>query len=434
MKYSALLSGKIGLIIMSLFISTCQSGSEARPSLQEVYQAGMAAYEAGEFSDYLKAMKRAHDVRPHHPSVVYNLASAQALTGNHDSALFWLNRFADLGFAAHPEQDSDFVSLQPRPLFQAVIQRISANERLQGDAEIAFSLPDSTLLTEGIATDSRSHTFFVSSIYQRKIVKIDATGKVRTFIPSRKDDLGSAFGMAVDTAREVLWIASTIMDLGKRNRPGETIGECGVFAFQLHTGDLVQKILLPADTLNHLFGDLTVTPDGDVYVSDGGAGTIYRLKSNTSTLEPLFPPGAIGSPQGLVYFEEYDALILADYATGLYRINLSDNSLLPLKLAQPMCLLGIDGLVTDGAALYAIQNGIRPHRVVKLTLDWKRNRVSGLQVLAANHPDFDEPTLGVTTNGWLYFNGTSQWRLLSRTGDWVNPEALQPPKIFRVPL
>ncbi|MCF7840466.1 MAG: hypothetical protein K9N22_06780 [Candidatus Marinimicrobia bacterium] len=413
---------------------TCQSEPAAQPKLQEIYQEGMAAYEDGDFSAYLNAMKRAHDVRPHHPSVVYNLASAQALTGNHDSALFWLNRFADLGFAGRPEHDSDFVSLQPLPLFQAVVQRIAENDFLQGEPEIVFSLSDSTLLTEGIAADSHANTFFISSIHQRKIVKIDGNGEITTFIPSGKYGLGSVFGMAADTTRNLLWATSSILDLGQQNNPGDEIGESGLFAFQLNSGELVHKILLPADTLNHLFGDLTVTPGGDVYVSDGGAGMIFVLKSGDTTLKPLLPSGSIRSPQGLVYFEDHQALILADYATGLYRINLSDGSKHPLALAMLMCLLGIDGLATDGAALYAIQNGIRPHRVIKLTLGWKHNRVLSWEVLAANHPDFDEPTLGVVADGWFYFNGTSQWRFLSPAGDLVNPEAMQQPKIFRVPL
>lgn len=434
MKYSTLSSGKIGLIIISLILSACQSEPKTQPTLQEIYQEGMAAYENGDFSAYLNAMKRAHEIRPHHPSVVYNLASGQALTGNHDSALFWLNRFADLGFAGHPEQDSDFVSLKPIPLFQAVVKRIAENDFLQGEPEIAFSLSDATLLTEGLAADSRTNSFFVSSIHQRKIVQYDGNGKTTTFIPSAKHGLGSVFGMAADTTRNLLWAASTILDLGQQNKPGDKIGESGIFAFQLNSGELVYKILLPADTLDHLFGDLTVTPDGDVYVSDGGAGMIFVLKSGDTTLKPLLPSGSIRSPQGLVYFEDHQALILADYATGLHRINLSDGSKHLLALAIPMCLLEIDGLATDGTALYAIQNGIRPHRVIKLTLGWKQNRVLSWEVLAANHPDFDEPTLGVVADGWFYFNGTSQWRFLSPAGDLVNPEAMQQPKIFRVPL
>ena len=427
------LTGRIGLIALFFLIMACQSGPEKQPALQEIYQTGMSAYEDSNYTDFLKAMKRANDLRPNHPSVIYNLASGQALTGNHDSALFWLNRYADLGMTGDPELDSDFKSVYDDPLFQAVVRRIKDNEHQIGMAEIVAVLPDSTLITEGLAFDPRSGSFFVSSVHQRKIMKIDSLGAISTFVQSASGGLGSVLGMTVDTTRNLLWVCSAIFN---QTPPGTVAedGQTGVYSYDLQTGNLQQKVMIPPDSSGHLLTDLVLAPNGDLYTSDSRSEMIFRLSAGSHKLEPFVAPQIIRAPQGMVVLRDQQTLLVADYARGLYRVDLPSRKVTALELSEPMCLLGIDGLCSDGKFLYAIQNGIRPQRVVRLTLDSPRKKIIKLEVLAANHPDFDEPTLGVIADGHLYFNGNSQWRFLKNDGTLANPENLQQPKIFVLPI
>jgi hypothetical protein len=69
---------------------------------------------------------------------------------------------------------------------------------------------------------------------------------------------------------------------------------------------------------------------------------------------------------------------------------------------------GIDGLVLHGSDLIAVQNGFRPHRVVRLRLDIARERITAVEILERNHPEFDEPTLGVVVDGAFYYVANSQ--------------------------
>ena len=93
---------------------------------------------------------------------------------------------------------------------------------------------------------------------------------------------------------------------------------------------------------------------------------------------------------------------------------------------------GIDGLYRHGDDLIAIQNGIRPHRVVILTLSADGASVTSSRVLVASLAEFDEPTLGLVHQGDFYFVANSHWNRFDR--DNQLPEGLSGPIILRVSL
>lgn len=71
-------------------------------------------------------------------------------------------------------------------------------------------------------------------------------------------------------------------------------------------------------------------------------------------------------------------------------------------------LNGIDGLAFSRGSLYAVQNGIKPHRVVRLTLSSDGSRITAGRILEMNNPLFDEPTLGIVANGAFHYVANSQ--------------------------
>ena len=56
-------------------------------------------------------------------------------------------------------------------------------------------------------------------------------------------------------------------------------------------------------------------------------------------------------------------------------------------------LHGIDALVRHGRDLIGVQNGIDPQRVVRVRMNAGWTAIEGMDVLAANLPEMDEPTL-----------------------------------------
>ena len=63
-----------------------------------------------------------------------------------------------------------------------------------------------------------------------------------------------------------------------------------------------------------------------------------------------------------------------------------------------------------------IQNGVNPHRVVRLRLDAGYGRIEGVSVLERKNPSFDEPTLGVVVGDELYYVANSQYGSFDEKG------------------
>jgi hypothetical protein len=102
-------------------------------------------------------------------------------------------------------------------------------------------------------------------------------------------------------------------------------------------------------------------------------------------------------------------LYVADYAMGLFRIDLSTRRITPLFAARPVMLEGIDGLVRNGRRLFAIQNGTRPSRIIAISLDTGGRRVTEVRLVEQGEESWGEPTLGTLVNGALAYIADGQW-------------------------
>ena len=95
-------------------------------------------------------------------------------------------------------------------------------------------------------------------------------------------------------------------------------------------------------------------------------------------------------------------------------------------------LYGIDGLYRYGNSLIAIQNGIRPNRVVQLYLSDDGRSVERSRILAMNLEHFDEPNLGQVVGDEFFFIANSHWNRFDRDGNL--PDDLEGPVVLKVKL
>ena len=125
---------------------------------------------------------------------------------------------------------------------------------------------------------------------------------------------------------------------------------------------------------------------------------------------------------------------MADYSRGLFAIDRESRRINRLPSPDDVAVAGIDGLYFRDGSLIGIQNGVRPNRVVRFRLDSMLERITGSEVLEANHPRFDDPTLGVIAEGALFYDANSQW---SRFSPQAGREALagrRQPVVLKLPL
>src|SRR5262249_50751236 len=105
-----------------------------------------------------------------------------------------------------------------------------------------------------------------------------------------------------------------------------------------------------------------------------------------------------------------------------------------LNVPPNAALNGVDGLVLAGGSLYAVQNGVQPNRVTRVDLSADGTTVTGARILLMNHPAFDEPTLAVAVDGFLYVNAASQGGRFQNEKKPITPDEMRDAVILKVPL
>ncbi len=397
------------------------------------YREAVAAYKARDLPAFLQHAEEASRLRPTHGGAVYALASAHALLGDTAEAIAALHRYADLGYTADVAADSDFVALARVPAFARVRGEIERNGTPLSKGRPAFTLPQTDLLTEGIAYDPISRSFFVGSVRHRKVLRVDRRGGVTEFVASGTGGLWAPLGMRVDSARGALWVASTAVPQMSGYAPADSF-RSGLFRFDLADGHPTGRYPAPNDARPHALGDLIVARNGDVYTTDSRAPTIYRLPAGGDSLETFVDSPLLLSAQGLALDADERSLYVADYARGLLRIDLATRAISLMPAPDNVLALGIDGLYLTDGTLVGIQNGITPHRVARFALSADGSRVVSVRVLERARPDYAEPTLGVVVGKDLFYVANSQWERFGDDGRIEAPDSLRPPLVLRLRL
>ena len=397
------------------------------------YREAVAAYKARDLAGFLRHAEEASRLRPTHGGAVYAVASAHALLGDTAKAIAALNRFAALGYTADVAADSDFAALTGVESFAEVRRRLQRNAEPMAPGRRAFTLAQPDLLTEGVAYDPETRTFFVGSVRHRKILRVDQRGRATEFADSAAGGVWAPLGMRVDSTRRVLWVASTAVPQMTGYQPADSF-RSGLFRLDLGTGKVTGRFPTPDDGRPHALGDVIVAQNGVVYTTDSRSPTIYRVRAGGDTLEPFLDSPLLLSAQGLALDADERTLYVADYARGLLRIDLASREVSAVATPDAVVALGIDGLYQVGGDLVAIQNGVIPHRVVRFGLDPTGSRVISARVLERARPDYDEPTLGVVVDRDLFYVANSQWEHFGDDGGIEAPDKLRPPLVLRLRL
>ncbi|HWP95196.1 MAG TPA: hypothetical protein VNL72_05620 [Gammaproteobacteria bacterium] len=396
------------------------------------YEQALAARARGDFMAMEQELRGALALRPGHPRLLYTLAATRALRGDPAEAVAILTRLANMGLSYDPAQDPDFAGIAAFPGFRPVAERLARNAAPLVASLPAFGLAAPTFMPEGLAYDETSGAFFVGSVRERRILRVPPEGPATSFADAARGGLWSVLALHVDRSRGWLWAASAALPPMDGFEPS-LAGRSGLFAFALADGAPVATFVLE-EPGEHLLGELAIAPDGMVYATDSLGGALYALDVNQGVFTRLTPPGALLAPRGLAFDATGARLYVADHAAGVRVFDRHTGTLAPLVEATDVCTFGIAGLYRHGTSLIAIQNGIRPNRVLRMDLDESGTRIVAAVALEANHPQYGEPTLGVIVGDSLYYIANSPWQRFDTAGRLPPATELRDPQILRLPL
>lgn len=253
------------------------------------------------------------------------------------------------------------------------------------------------LVPEGIAIHPDNGTIYISSIAQKKIIRIMPDGTSANLITEGQDNFLEGLGMKVDGKRGVLWALSNI-------RKGIEFTS-QIHAFDLVSGKMKHQFKI-TDTIPRLFNDLVIDKSGILLITDTYHSSIYRYDPAFKNLEVfLNDTSKFKWPNGIEFLDEHN-LVLANYGKGIVRVNIQSKEISGLLGYQDRTVaFGLDGLVVTGNCLYGIYNGgngYSSNAVVKYTLDQKRHHIILEEIIDKGNPAFADPTTAAKFRNKLY--------------------------------
>lgn len=399
-------------------------------AFREHYAALKAAARGEDAALLLREADATHALAPDVPMVVWLRAAAQAANAQNDAALASLSQLAETGLAFNIAASPAFAALKANPRFEPLAQRFAENGAARGIVDLAFAasgLPND-FVPESILHDDANDRWLLGSVRHARIDAVDDRGGAYDLVAERSGGLLSALGMRL--IGDTLWLASA----GFPQTAGiakQEIGRSGLFEIDARRGDVRRAWWLPADGGEHALGDVLLI-GSDVYASDSIGGGVYRLDARRESLQPVVAPGLLLSPQGMA--EHAGGLIVADYPSGLWRIDVGSGALRKLRATSSAALTGIDGLYAHDGDLIAIQNGTTPKRILRIALGDDGNAIARVDVLAQNLLGWGEPSLATVHDGALYYIANSQWDRFDAAGNLPPAEQLEAPRIMRLRL
>jgi sugar lactone lactonase YvrE len=380
----------------------------------------VAAYQEQDYEAMVSAAEKSLLARPEYPGALFNLALAFTLNGDNESSLHTLNRLLAKGVDFGADEMDEFAALRELSGWEDYVRGVEALYRPVGKADVALQSDRDRFVPEGIAIGTDG-SFYLGSIRRGLLVRDDE-------VISDRQGHWSVFGMRFHGDGS-LWFASAAVP--QLEGVAKDTGKTGLFRVNVESGEVSRAAILPQFEFEQVLGDLVIQGE-NIYTTDSLTGAVYRYDIGEDTYTAIVGRGELGSPQGLVLDATGDQLYVADYIGGLYRISLSDGAMHKLRVPRGTTDYGIDGLYRHGNTLVAIQNGIRPHRVTAFELDEDGLSIRRGRTLAANLPEFDEPTLGVVRGDEFYFVANSHWNRFDR--DNRLPEGLSGPIILKLSL
>ncbi len=421
-------------IVMSatilLFNWWCIPNLLAQDDINSLYRNGLNAQKSGDTAVFLKNFKALNELRPYHPVILKKLALAYYDAKQPTQAFRCLEHLLLVNADTLLLHDDELSDRLDKAANHQLKERLAVANQPVLNSKLLFSINHNKLHPEGIAFNPDNKTFYVSSIHQRKIIAISSDGQFQDVIAFPNEPISAVSGLHVSEG--MLW--GTTISIPQMIQFDSTLLEkSALIGFDLASGKIKHTIEIH-DSLGHWFGDLNIHPNGDIFITDSRQPVIYKYKKGSKQLIPWMKDEKFRSLQGICFTPNGKFLFVADYANGIFVVNMETKSVHSRLLVSEKSLAkGIDGLYYYKGSLIAIQNGIYPLRITKFNLNKDFTSIENHRVLERSNPALDEPTLGVIVNDKLIYIGNSPWRHYDEENN-LKVDEIEGVKIFELGL
>jgi sugar lactone lactonase YvrE len=381
------------------------------------------------------------------PRYMLSVATIEARLGHKDEALKWIEKYVATGLSFDPSKDEDLKELMAAGTGTNIAALMKERSLPVTNAEFVCELPQANTMPEDIAylksSDVKSAgSFYVSSIqhhtvYRVSLPKAGSRQCAMEELPLPPDaKRWPTLALSADPTRNVLWVAASAMP-GFSGIAKEDEGKAVLLEIDPTSGKVLHRFD-PKTTSPAVLGDMCVTDQGTVYVTDSIGGGVYRLHGDLQTAKLEKIADGLFSPQTPVVSRDGKWLFVADYTMGIAVIDLPAAGAAPnlsakinyLPHPENVAVVGLDGLYRNGDALIGIQNGTEPERILRFLMNPAQTEITGAQVI--HQIGQLDPTHAVEMDGWFYATANVGWsKVDDNTGQLRPGEKFTPPVLLK---
>lgn len=275
-----------------------------------------------------------------------------------------------------------------------------------------YVLNEKELVPEGIAYAPQARAFFITSIVQAKIIRVDeVTGEQTNFIDNGEFGYLPGVGIYVDETADKLYAI------------GGNDSLSAMFVFSLSTGTMENRYSAN-DGRYHFLNDLTMDADKNIYITDSNGSDVWWLPHHGDSLQLFYRSDAIHFPNGIACSDDNRFLYVASFDHGVRVLDLKTKELIN---ATDSAGKGIDGLEYYRGNLYGVQNGNpdRHHYFLQLQLTPSRDRISSEKILD-HYPPHNLPlTFAVAGSNAVIITHSNLQHVEQKTMTIPHPDSLK---------
>ncbi|MET3028885.1 hypothetical protein ABXT06_19565 [Flavobacterium sp. UW10123] len=390
-----------------------------------LYDKSVEAYKSKDYVLFLKLAKQLDSIRPMHPAFSYNLAAAYSLNNKNVEAIAVLKNVILANNTIAFNDDPDFESIKKDKSYNELLQLIASQSKIIKNSVEKLQLLEKDLHPEGLFYLEKEKLWLSSSVRNKKIVSFDINGKCSDWFI---DASYSVFALKADASQKYLYVAcSAIPEM--KGFAKEMEGKSEILKIEIASKKLIKQYAIEG---NHVFGDILVAKNDDVYISDSAEPIIYKIENDNLVQWKNLKKEAFNL-QGIAFNDDESKLFIADYLKGILVVELKTKVGYWLDFPKEISKKGIDGLVFYKNSLIAIENGVVPIRIMEYKLNEQQTKIIDFKVLDNNRQEFNEPALAVLVHNKMFFFANSPWKFYDKHFQ-LDENKFENPKLFELDL
>jgi hypothetical protein len=371
--------------------------------LKGLHELAAEKYQQQEWLRFLQATIKLRDLRPYEPLYMQWMVFGAAQLGKVPTAYNYMHIMQQQGLSFDFNSTDDTLKIRNTEVYDYLNGLLIEAGKPMGEGRVAFTLPQATMRPESLAWDDGRGAFLTGTLDTGVVFAVSPGGQTKELLrASEKNGILAITGLAVDTARNRLWLSSAGVP-AFIGLPAADLGRAALLEFDLKKLKLLNRFDIPVDGLPHVPGRIAVTPEGDVYFIDRAVPMLFRKLADGAGVEPFMANADMTGFKDMAVSDTGKLIYIADAALGIQVVDIEANTSTMLGVPETLNVGGISGLMYSEGSLLMLQNGITPQRLMRLSLAPTGLDVATVTPLAIALEQFNSPAHGVVNGGAIYY-------------------------------